>query len=526
MDPDRRVQESVHLAFSKMTELGSARQVLLWFRHERISFPTFSRDGGERHLVWKLPVYHNIWTILMNPFYAGAYAYGRTETRTVLIGGQPHKTQGHRRPPSDWIALIRDHHPAYISWEQYERNQAMLAANAHMKSRLEPKAGRGGRALLAGLLRCRRCGRMLHVDYVGRKGREVRYHCHGAQLSHGEDWCISFGGLRADQAVAREVLEAIGGNAVEAALEAAEQMRQQQEGRWRAAGMELEQARYEARLAERRYDAVDPEQRLVAAELEARWNAALQNVRDLEKKLQALTSEPAAVPIPSREVLLSLAQDLPAVWNAPSTDMRLKQRIVRILIREIVADVDEEKNEIVMLLHWAGDRHSELRIKKNAIGRHRFCTSLEAIEVVRQMAGQFRDEQIASTLNRLAMRTGNGHSWNKGRVSALRHYHHMPAYDATASPAGILTLEQAATRLGVSPTVVRHLIRRETIPARQVVPGAPWQIPAVAVETPEVKRAAGEIKKRRRASGTELRDECTLKLMGFSGAGYPVGELP
>src|SRR5215471_20435792 len=141
-------------------------------------------------------------------------------------------------------------------------------------------------------------------------------------------------------------------------------MKQQGEARRRAAEMELEQARYEARLAERRYEAVDPEQRLVAAELEARWNAALQKVCDLEKKLRARASDPEAIAIPPKEVLLSLAQDLPAVWNAPSTDMRLKQRIVRILIREIVVDIDEEKREIVLLIHWAGGRHSELRIKK------------------------------------------------------------------------------------------------------------------------------------------------------------------
>jgi DNA invertase Pin-like site-specific DNA recombinase len=514
MDPDRRIQESIHLVFSKMTELGSARQVLLWFRREKIALPAFPRERGERRLVWKLPVYHTILDILTNPLYAGAYAYGRTETRTRLIEGQAHKSEGHCKPPSEWIALIQDHHAGYISSEQYERNQAMIAANAHMKSRMEPKAGRGGRALLAGLLRCRRCGRMLHVEY-GRRTAQGRYRCQGAMMNHSESWCISFGSLRPDQAVAQEVLEAIGGNAVEAALEAAEQMRQQREARRRAGERELEQARYEARLAERRYEAVDPEQRLVAAELEARWNAALQKVCDVEKKLQTLASDPQAVSIPSKEVLLSLAQDLPAVWNAPTTEMRLKQRIVRILIREIVVDIDEEKHEIVLLLHWAGDRHSELRIKKSAAGRHRYCTKLEAVEVVRRMAGQFSDEQIASTLNRLGMRTGAGNTWNEVRVRSLRHYHQLPAYDASASPAHILTLVQAAARLGVSPTVVRHLIDSKTIPATQVVPGAPWQIPVAAVESPEVQQAARDIQNRRRPSGSQFGDEGTLELTGF-----------
>ncbi|HKD00809.1 MAG TPA: helix-turn-helix domain-containing protein, partial [Terriglobales bacterium] len=356
---------------------------------------------------------------------------------------------------------------------------------------------------------------MLHVEYTGRNPHQPRYHCRGAQLSHGEDWCISFGGWRPDQAVAREVLEAIGGNAVEAALEAAEQMRQQRDARRRAAEMELEQARYEARLAERRYEAVDPEQRLVAAELEARWNAALQKVCDLEKKLRARASDPEAIAIPPKEVLLSLAQDLPAVWNAPSTDMRLKQRIVRILIREIVVDIDEEKRESVLLIHWAGGRHSELRIKKNAPGEHRNCTSLEAVEVVRGMAGQFSDEQIASTLNRLRMRTGAGNTWNQARVYSLRHHHQLPEYEPTRSPAGLLTLDQAAGRLGVSVTVVRRLIHSKTIPATQVVPGAPWQIPVAAVESPEVLEAARGIQNRHRPSEPQRRDECTLELTGF-----------
>ena len=157
MDPDHRIQESVHLVFSKMTELGSVRQVLLWFRHEKIGFPTFSHERGERRLVWKPPVYYPMLAILTNPLYAGVYAYGKTETRTRIVEGQAHKSEGHSKPHSEWTALIQDHHAGYISWEQYERNQAMIAANANMKSRMEPKAGRGGRALLAGLLRCRRC---------------------------------------------------------------------------------------------------------------------------------------------------------------------------------------------------------------------------------------------------------------------------------------------------------------------------------------------------------------------------------
>lgn len=230
-------------------------------------------------------------------------------------------------------------------------------------------------------------------------------------------------------------MQAISGNAVEAALEAAEQMEQRRLELRQALTLELEQARYEARLAERRYEAVDPDQRLVAAELEARWNIALQKTRELEQKLQEFDVDTKNVPLPSKELLLSLAQDLPAVWNAPSTDMRLKQRIMRILIEEIIADVDESNREIVLLIHWAGGRHSELRLKKRETGQHRRCTSMEAVEVVRQMAGRFTDESMAVTLNRLGMRTGMGNTWDKNRVYSLRHQHQFPNFDPSSHAA-------------------------------------------------------------------------------------------
>ena len=187
IDPDRRVQEAIHLVFAKMTELGSARQVLLWFRGEKTNLPSLVLETPGRDIVWKLPVYNTIWHMLRNPMYAGAYAFGKTESRTKVIDGRARKSEGHFKPLDTWMVLIRDHHPGYISWEQFERNQAMLADNAHMKSRMEPKAGRGGRSLLAGLLRCRRCGRMLHVAYSGTHGEVPRYHCRGAHINHGED---------------------------------------------------------------------------------------------------------------------------------------------------------------------------------------------------------------------------------------------------------------------------------------------------------------------------------------------------
>ena len=496
MDPDRRVQEAVHLVFAKMAELGSARQVLLWFRAEKTNLPALVLEAPGHSVVWKLPVYNTIWHMVRNPMYAGAYAFGKTESRTQVIDGRARKSEGHAKPADTWMVLLRDHHSGYIAWEQFERNQVMLTDNAHMKSRMEPKAARGGRSLLAGLLRCRRCGRMLHVAYSGSHGEVPRYHCRGAHINHGGDWCISFGGLRPDRAIATEILKAVEGNAIEAALEVAARVAEQQRQRHRVLSLELEQAQYEVRLAARRYEAVDPDNRLVAAELEARWNAALQSAGEVEQRLRQNELPDNTTRIPDKETLASLAQDLPAVWNSGATEMRLKQRIIRILIGEIIADVDESTTEIVLLIHWTGGRHSELRVKKNLTGKHSRCTSLEAIEIIRQMAGKFPDDQIAATLNRLKFRTGTGNTWTEGRIRSLRSYHEWPTYDAKTASRQVLTLEEASERLAVSHKVVRRLIDSGKIAATQVVPWAPWEISAGAVDSEEVLQAVRNAKRR------------------------------
>jgi hypothetical protein len=295
--------------------------------------------------------------------------------------------------------------------------------------------------------------------------------------------------------VSNEVLQAVSGNALQAAMEAAEQMEQKRDDLRKAIELELEQARYEARLAARRYESVDPEQRLVAAELEARWNTALQKTKELESKLQHFEDEGQSAPVPNKEVLLSLAQDLPAIWNSPSTDMRLKQRIVRILIREIIADVDEKSREVVLVIHWAGGRHSELRVKKSETGRSRRCTDPEAIEVLRQMAGKFNDQQIAATLNRLRLRTGVGNSWNVMRVRSARSYYQLAAFAEDDQPREV-TLQVAARRLNVSQSIVRRMIEEKILPARQVVLCAPWQISVEALDSEEVRKQATSIQNR------------------------------
>jgi hypothetical protein len=348
----------------------------------------------------------------------------------------------------------------------------------------------------------------LQVVYGGKQGNLPRYECRGAKGHLGLSRCLFFSGTRVDQAVGREILRVVEVPAIEAALEAVGSAAQQDQERERALALEWQQAQYEARLAERRYEAVDPDNRLVASELEARWNVALRHAEEVGRRVEEARRKRPEERTPDQETLLALAQDLPALWNDEASDTRLKQRIARIVIEEIVVDVAADGREITLTMHWSGGRHSELRVEKRATGRHGQSTGLEAIEVVRQMAGQYPDQQIAATLNRLGLKTGAGNTWTELRIRALRSHRKLPCYDASQSGGHALTIEQAAELLDISASSVRQLILQlKVLPATQVTAYAPWQIERASLELAEVKKAVVRIKKRIRGPQCESTDE-------------------
>lgn len=502
--PDQRVQAAVSLVFQKFAELGSARQVLLWFRQEQLLLPVLTPDApwGER-VTWRLPIYNTILSVLRNPVYAGAYAFGRTGTRTRIIDGTAHKTRGHRRHRDDWLVLLPGHHDGYIAWDTYERNQQLLADNAQMKGLMAQGAVRSGPSLLAGLLRCGRCGRRLQVAY---SGAVARYTCRN-QAAAG---CgLAFGGLRVGEAIEREVLRVLTPGAIEAALASAESAGDETAATRHALELELREARYEAERARRQYDAVEPEHRLVATTLEERWNAALERVATLEHRLEQLATHPTPPALPDRATLLALAQEFPAVWTDPATDARTKKHLVRLLIEEIIV-FHRDPRALELLIHWKGGKHTRLRVLRNRSGQHRRCTDRAVVEVVRDLARRVPDAQIARLLNRLGYRTGAGNTWTQQRVVSLRHAHDIPVY--TPSPDGMapLTIGQAARALGVSTTTVRRLIMSGRLPATQPVPYAPWAIRPADLHAPAVQHAVQAVKSGRALPRTPPEMQLTL----------------
>jgi excisionase family DNA binding protein len=501
--PDQRIQAAIALVFQRFDALRSARQVLLWFLQEALPLPALVPEAaGAERVTWRLPLGTTLLNILRNPLYAGAYAFGRTGTRTRIVDGAAHTTRGHRRPRAEWLVLLPDHHAGYIAWDTYERNLQLLADNAQMKGLMAKGAVRAGPSLLAGVLRCGRCGRRLLVTY---SGAVVRYTCR-TRVAGG---CgLAFGGGRVEDTIEREVLRVLTPGAIEAALASADAVEDDTAATRRALELELREARYEADRARRQYDAAEPEHRLVAATLEQRWNATLERVASLEQRLAHLAAAPAPPALPDRATLLALAQEFPTVWADPATDSRTKKHLVRLLIEEIVASLPNERG-IELLIHWTGGTHTRVHVPRNRPGQHRRCTDRAVVEVVRDLARRVPDAQIARILNRLGYRTGAGNTWTQQRVVSLRHAHEIPVY-TPSSEATVLTIGQAAQALGVSTTTVRTLIDSGRLPATQPVPYAPWAIRPEDLHTATIQRVVHAIKAGRRLPRTSPQTELPL----------------
>lgn len=476
LDPDQGVQKMIHMIFKKFRELGTVNQVVLWFRREGIEIPY--RPGNRRNsqIQWKLPTRSSISKILRNPFYAGAYAFGQRETRIVIVDGKPIKKKGHELPIAQWQVLIHNHHPAYISWEEFLTNRKRLPENRSHYHTSNTGAPKHGSALLVGRLRCQKCGRKFHVRYKSKKSDTHRYVCLGQQSCGRMGRCVSFSASRVEKLIESEILRVIEPAAIAAAEEAERQYQQQQQEKEKTVVTALGRAEYEANRCFEQYNLSDPKNRFAAQALEERWNQALQQVNQLQQQLAVIRQTYQPLSIEQRQAIYRLADDLPQVWHHPKADMKIKKRILQTLITEIVVDISSD-HFLVISIHWAGGKHTQYRIKRQQPGERHNHSHPETETIIRGLAEVTPDKEIARILNLLKITTTSGKTWIESRVAGFRRKHHIAAFNPKQyAEKGLINLSQAAELLDLNPTTLSRLIKAKIIKARQVVKYGPWII--------------------------------------------------
>lgn len=477
LHPDAGVVAAIRSVFTRFAELGSARRVWLWFHAEGLNFPL--RFNQTDDLRWTPPTYTAIHHILTNPVYAGAYCYGKTrQERYVDEQGQIRQRIRHL-PQAEWAVLIPEHHEGYIDWATYEANQARLDSNTRPQPHQAGGALREGTALLQNLATCGHCGRRLRTHY---RGRNITpgYHCAGKDIVGGRGvYCLNVGGLQIDAAVTHAFLDALEPAGIQAALLAAEQLQTDHEAALAQWYLAVERTRYEADKAERRYRAVEPENRLVARGLETEWE---QRLRDLDQAQAELArrqrQRPATLSAHERHALLTLGRDLKQVWSAPTTTPRDQKELLRALLEEVIIAVFRDDYRAHLSLRWRGGRITELDVHLPRSRPATVRTDEDTLTLLRRLAVHHPDEVIAGILNRQGRTTARGLRFTAQLVGNTRRHWHIPRFQPRPeNPAGeLLSIAQAAKALEVAPSTLHRWVNEGFVAGEQVTPGAPWQI--------------------------------------------------
>jgi DNA invertase Pin-like site-specific DNA recombinase len=475
--PDEAVVGAIRTVFQRFAEMGSARQVWLWFRSQGLSFPSQSTASSE--LRWGTPTYTALHHVLASPVFAGAYVYGKTRREHYVDEDGHIRRRLRRLQRSDWSVLIPHHHEGYISWDTYQKNQARLAANTRPRAHQAGGAVREGAALLQGLATCGRCGRRLKVYYEG-KHSSPGYHCPGNVLVNGRgDYCMRVGAGWIDQTVTKTFLDTVTSAGIEAALAAEATLdaeHDQTVAQWQ---LEVERLRYQAERAERRYRAVEPENRLVARGLETEWEKRLREVATAETELASRQKErPQKITPQEREAIRALGADVPRVWSAPTTSDRDRKELLRTLVEEVKITLEREAPQAQMILRWRGGAIIELTVPRPPRREPSLRTDEDTIALVRRLAVHYSDVLIAGIVNRQGRRTATGDRFTANKIGNLRRYWKIPCFQAPATPAAgePVTVEKAADILEVAPGTVLRWLADGFIAGEQLTPGAPWRI--------------------------------------------------
>jgi DNA invertase Pin-like site-specific DNA recombinase/transposase len=477
MHPDQAVTGAIHTVFEKFAQMGSVRQVWLWFQSKKLRFPLQTNTLPD--IKWVSASYHAIHSVLTNPVYAGVYAYGKTRQQCFVDETGQVKKRVKRLPQSQWAVFIHDHHKGFIDWETYEMIKNRIAQNTRPVAHKATGAIREGAALLQGLATCGKCGRRLRVYYQG-KHSTPGYYCAANKVMEGRaEHCMRVGGVKIDQAVTEAFLDAITPAAMEAALVAEKNIEADHDAAIAQWQLQVERLSYEADRAERRYRAVEPENRLVARTLETQWELSLSKLKDAKKELERRQrSRPKRLTADQRASIRNLGEDLKQVWQAPTTTHREKKELLQTLLEEVNIAVQRETSKAHLILRWKGGVISEIDV--NLLYRRvpPIRTDQDTIELVRRLAAHYPDAVIAGILNRQGRKTARGDRFTANKVGGLRRYWKIPRFDAASAPSDgeLVTIKKAADILGVAASTVHRWLADGFIAGEQITPGAPWQI--------------------------------------------------
>src|SRR5882672_7093489 len=487
-DPDQRVQQALQQVFRIFRQKRSIRQTFTWFQCRGLELPVNKHHEATTRLVWQVPAQPFIGSMLHNPCYAGAYVWGQRPTELVVVEGKLTKRTRKWQRPEDCRVFIPNHHEGYIDWETFEDNRRIMHNNA---TKTDPDetvgAVRAGKALLAGLLRCGHCGRKMHVSYWGKSGTSPRYRCKGT-FDAGGTYCVMFGGAGVDRRFTQELLSVISPLGLQASLEALEGLKQREHEQRHTLEHKVEQLQYEAQRAFEQYNEVDPRHRLVAAELERRWNAKLEEVEAVQATLAALSQHQRALTDGDRATILHLGARFAAVWDSPHCPMALRKTVIRTVVQEIIVNEDAAAERLQFILHWQGGSHTRFDMPKPQWGMAD-QTATEALELIRQMAVRYSDEEIARVLNRQGRRTGKGNRWTKHRVASVRRRYVINGHRRPRPDPEVLSLQQAARYGEVSSTTMKRLVASGLLDRNQVAPWAPWEIKRADLESEIIRQA-------------------------------------
>jgi excisionase family DNA binding protein len=486
---DESIVHALVTVFEKLDELGSARQVFAWWRDQGLQYPVRRLRSRRHPVVWLAPTYAMFLRTFHNPIYTGTYVFGRSKSVRCLDAEGVVRTRAQRVKRDDWPVVIYDHHDAYIPYDQFVRNEERLRGNVTMHGTDKHGPAREGAALLQGLVLCGHCGRRMSLSYGGStRARVYQYRCSRARAQHGGSDCQVIGGKRIDQTVVEVFLEATTPCAADAARLANEEAHRESEALRLYWAHQIERVQYEAQRAERQYMAVEPENRVVARELERRWEQALKELECVRTEAGQAVDSPELLSVVDLEKVHLLGQELRAVWNDDTTTNRDRKRLLRCLIEEVQLSTGEDHYAVRIV--WKGGATTERELVRGPAGWAR-RTPEDTVELVRRLAAQFDDAQIARILNKQGRRSGRDIPFTKAAITSLRGKNKIPtcAKIAITDPRqGPFNAEQAARELGVTMSTVHRWLRDGVLAGEQLTAGAPWQI----VLTDEIReRLAG-----------------------------------